>query len=263
LFNALVIGTGVMHLNSKFHGLQQTVALFIIGMAFSLVVELFDLQEDLGVFGASYGMWLSIDPHLMLGTLLPALLAGDAMTIDTTVARRVGYQCLWLAGPGVVIQACLVATFLYAYKSDWSYELCLVTGSILCATDPVAVVALLKDLGASPMLTVQIQGESLLNDGTAYVMYLVAYYSISGVDASGDKWDPDVPGVLMFLVKTAGMAWALGMFIGYFFFGWIRIASNRLNHSSSMIQISLTICCAYWSFVLAEVITTRAAHTLS
>merc|ERR1719440_1811667 len=48
------------------------------------------------------------------------------------------------------------------------------------------------------------------------------------------------------------MAWALGMFIGYFFFGWIRIASNRLNHSSSMIQISLTICCAYWSFVLAE-----------
>ncbi len=41
--------------------------------------------------------------------------------------------------------------------------------SVLAATDPVAVVGLLKELRASPTLTVQIQGESLLNDGTAIV----------------------------------------------------------------------------------------------
>ena len=52
---------------------------------------------------------------------------------------------------------------------NWDYLLCLTVGSILCATDPVAVVALLKDLGASPTLTVQIQGEALLNDGTAII----------------------------------------------------------------------------------------------
>ena len=43
------------------------------------------------------------------------------------------------------------------------------TGSILSATDPVAVVALLKSAGASPKLTILIVGESLLNDGTAMV----------------------------------------------------------------------------------------------
>ena len=40
--------------------------------------------------------------------------------------------------------------------------------------DWISKVALLKELGASPMLTVQIQGESLLNDGTAIVVYLIS-----------------------------------------------------------------------------------------
>ena len=46
---------------------------------------------------------------------------------------------------------------LLRYYFDWKFLLSLVTGSILCATDPVAVVALLKELGASPVLTIQIQ----------------------------------------------------------------------------------------------------------
>ena len=43
-------------------------------------------------------------------------------------------------------------------------------GSVISATDPVAVVALLKDLGASKKLGTLIEGESLLNDGTAIVL---------------------------------------------------------------------------------------------
>ena len=44
-------------------------------------------------------------------------------------------------------------------------------GSVLSATDPVAVVALLKELGASVKFGTLIEGESLLNDGTAMVFY--------------------------------------------------------------------------------------------
>ncbi|CAK0910275.1 unnamed protein product [Prorocentrum cordatum] len=51
----------------------------------------------------------------------------------------------------------------------------------------------------------------------------------------------------MFLVQVAFMAVALGMFTGYFFFSWIRLASNKLNHHSGVIQIVLTVCCAYWT----------------
>lgn len=48
------------------------------------------------------------------------------------------------------------------------------------------------------------------------------------------------------------MAAALGVFLGYFFFSWLRVANDRFNHSSAVIQILLTMCAAYWSFVLAE-----------
>jgi len=44
-------------------------------------------------------------------------------------------------------------------------------GCVLSATDPVAVVALLKELGASPRFGTLIEGESLMNDGTAMVFY--------------------------------------------------------------------------------------------
>merc|ERR1719453_1486205 len=163
-----------------------------------------ELRYKIGKWGDSYNMWMDIDPHLLLFTLLPALLAGDAMTIDTSVAKRVAKQCMYLAGPGVAIGAFCTAFFLDAYidwKTEKSFVLSLCAGSILCATDPVAVVALLKELGTSPTLTVQIQGESLLNDGTAIVLYMISYNMLSGEEY-------DVAEIITFLVKTACCAWA-------------------------------------------------------
>jgi len=54
-----------------------------------------------------------------------------------------------------------------------------------------------EELGASPTLTVQIQGESLLNDGTAIVLYTVAYDMLKGEHY-------DMGGIVVFVVKTAG-----------------------------------------------------------
>jgi sodium/hydrogen exchanger 10/11 len=245
LLIAMITGVIIMHFVMKYHAMQETVGFFVVGMVFSLVIECAGITDDIGEFGLAYSMWLGIEPHLLLFTLLPPLLAGDAMTIDTTVAKRVAYQCLWLAGPGVLIQAFAVAGILSVYLEGWSFFLCLTMGSILCATDPVAVVALLKELGASPMLTVQIQGESLLNDGTSIVLFKIAYNVVSGVKYDEAK-------ILDFFLKTAMMAWALGMFIGYIFFYWIKCAGDRLEHMSTMIQILLTVCCAYASFAIAE-----------
>jgi len=244
LFNAILIGTTVLWLTSVFPWMQLSIILFVIGTISSLILEGLKVKNNIGVWGVSYMMWMDIDPHLLLFTMLPTLLAGDAMTIDTHVATRVSKQCLFLAGPGVLVSGMVTAMFLMKFL-DWSFLLSLVTGSILCATDPVAVVALLKELGASPTLTVQIQGESLLNDGTAIVLYTIAYDMLSGQEY-------DVADMAMFLVKTAIMGLALGVFLGYFFFSWIRAANDRFNHASPVIQILLTMCAAYWSFVIAE-----------
>jgi NhaP-type Na+/H+ or K+/H+ antiporter len=170
------------------------------------------------------------------------------MTIDTSVASKVAKQCLYLAGPGVLVNGSLTATFLYYYLPyDWSFLMCLLVGAILCATDPVAVVALLKELGACTTLTVQIQGESLLNDGTAIVFFQI----ISGM-MQGHHYDGS--DVIIYLVRTAMFASLLGFVIGQLTFTWISAAHNKLEHNSGVIQIALTICCAYFSFILSEMV---------
>jgi len=248
LFNAIVAGALLAYLTffKTFQNLQHTVALFVIGIVYSVVLEGFGLHSSLGIFGRSFKMWMDIDPHLLLYTMLPALLTSDAMTIDTNVAKRVMSQCIYLAGPGVLINAFLTAAFLWVYLPyDWSFMLSLTTGAILCATDPVAVVALLKELGASPTLTVQIQGESLLNDGTAIVLFTIAYNMLQDITY-------DASDVIIYLLKTAMCAWVLGLGIGGTFLVLIRLCSSRLEHSSSLVQTVLTLSCAYWSFVVAE-----------
>jgi len=66
----------------------------------------------------------------------------------------------------------------------------------------------------------------------------------------GEQYDGS--DIFVFFVKTAACAWCLGLAIGWFFYGWIRAASNKLESHSAVIQISLTLCCAYWSFIMSE-----------
>merc|ERR1719148_315694 len=66
---------------------------------------------------------------------------------------------------------CGVAYYVLPY--DWPFNLCMVFGAITSATDPVAVSALLNELGAPPRLKILIAGESLLNDGSAFVFFVI------------------------------------------------------------------------------------------
>lgn len=55
-----------------------------------------------------------------------------------------------------------------SFPYDWNWKTSLLLGGLLSATDPVAVVALLKELGASKKLSTIIEGESLMNDGCVF-----------------------------------------------------------------------------------------------
>ena len=67
----------------------------------------------------------------------------------------------------------LTGCVLRVFPFDFSWAFCMMVGSILAATDPVAVVAILKEVGASKVLGHLIEGESLVNDGTAIVVFNV------------------------------------------------------------------------------------------
>jgi NhaP-type Na+/H+ or K+/H+ antiporter len=113
----------------------------------------------------------------MLIFFLPALIFESAFSCDWHTFRMQLSKILILAFPMMMAATFLTALVMYYvlnYKCVMTFTECVVFGSIVSATDPVAVVALLKDLGASKRLATLIEGESLLNDGTAMVIFMIA-----------------------------------------------------------------------------------------
>eukprot|EP00415_Alexandrium_ostenfeldii_P005062 UN5062 len=112
----------------------------------------------------------NIAPHIIFWVFLPALLFEDAAGAEWSVIQRVLPSSLLLAFPGVIVNTVLTGAFVRYCMRDWSWWMALLLGSILSATDPVAVIGALSALGAPAKLSHLISGESLLNDGSAVAL---------------------------------------------------------------------------------------------
>merc|ERR1719428_1982679 len=159
-------------------------------------------------------------------------------------------ECVWqiliLACPGVLLGTVMTATFaVYVLPYGWDWPISFVFGSILSATDPVAVVALFHTLGVSPRLTMLISGESLLNDGTAMVLF--ALFLKMSLGAQVTTWN-----VVQFFTHMTVSSVLLGTALGTFAVYLIGRCAEENYHSDSMIQVVIAISCAYLTFFFAE-----------
>ena len=82
-----------------------TVGVFLLGIVFSSIAK----TKHLSSFHDSLNMWLNIDADLILYTFLPILIFGEAMSLNWHHAQGAFAQSAYLAGPGVVIGAMLMA----------------------------------------------------------------------------------------------------------------------------------------------------------
>lgn len=242
MFVGLTLGIVVTQLIAVYgESVPYTVVIFLLGGILAC-----SATGALGAWSDSIIDWVNIDADVMLFVFLPPLIFGEAMNLNWHHVRGALIQSLILAGPGVVIGALVMGAITKALLPyDWSWELCFLFGSILSATDPVAVVALLKSANASPKLTILIVGESLLNDGTAMVMFTLFYNMLSG-----DHYN--FGSVTAFFVEAAIGSVVLGFVFGFATLIWLRSASRPLKESDIFIQISITICCAYLVFFAAQ-----------
>ena len=97
-------------------------------------------------------------------------------------------------------------------------------GAIVSATDPVAVVALLKELGVAKDLSTLIEGESLLNDGTAMVVFLVLL-EILEANESGEH-SPGFMDIIKQFVWMSIVAPILGVMVGWLCAKWLKRLHN-------------------------------------
>jgi CPA1 family monovalent cation:H+ antiporter len=179
--------------------------------------------------------WLT--PDVILIVFLPALVFEGGVKLNVRDLLRNSAPLLLLANLGVLLAA-LVTGYLVHWTTGLPVQIALLFGAIISATDPISVLAIFKDLRMDKRLSLIVEGESLLNDGTAAALFQIV---LAGI-ISGHVGVSKRTGQFLFAV-LGGVA--LGSFLGY--------AASRLTRTidDPEVQITLTAVVAYSSYLLA------------
>ncbi len=205
-----------------------TVVLALAGM---LVTE---LGVDLALMDLLGGEGFK---ELLVNLFLPILIFEAALGLSTREFMRNLLAITALATVALAISAVLVG-FGLNLGLGIPLAAALLFGALISATDPVAVVAIFRELGVPKRLLTIVEGESLLNDGVAIVLYqILLIAALGGTLTVGD-------GALRFVVVAAG-GLVIGGVIG-------TVAVMLLPLVQRLPATALSVAIAYGSFVLAE-----------
>ncbi len=203
--------------------MPYTLGLILAG----LLISVFDI--DIG---------LRLTPELLLTLFLPGLLFEASMNIDTEIMSRHIKSLSAFAVFGLFLSVMGTGSLLhFLLRVPW--EISFLFASMIAPTDPIAVLAIFKNLGVSKRLSVLVEGESLFNDGTGIVIFRI----ILGLVTTGTF--SLLEGVLQFVTFALG-----GLLLG-FVLGYLASMIVR-NLEDSLIQLTLTTVVAYGSYLIAE-----------
>ena len=242
LFSLMTIAVLILPLSKKVK-IPYTVLLALVGIIIGFLNSfLGGTQTELGFVSELFHSFESFNltSGVIFFVFLPVLIFEASLAIDVRKLLSDIRPILFLAVVGLFISTFLIGGAVYAV-SGMGFVVCLLLGAILSATDPVAVVAIFKDLGAPKRLAILVEGESLFNDATAIVLFTILAAMIAGT-AEADL----VNGGLTFLKVFIG-----GIVVGFVMahlFSWIITKVKGI----ALVEVSLTISLAYLAFLIAE-----------
>jgi CPA1 family monovalent cation:H+ antiporter len=181
---------------------------------------------------------VELDPDLVLLIFLPPLLYSAAFFASLRDLRADMRSISLLAIGLVVATACVVAVAAHALIDGLPWAAAFALGAIVAPTDPVAATAVARSLNVPRRIVNIIEGESLINDGTALVMYRVA------VGAVGGGFSLAEAGLDFVLGATGGVA--IGLAVG------IVIAEVRRRIDDALIETTISLLSGYAGYVPAE-----------
>ncbi|MEO8166833.1 MAG: sodium:proton antiporter [bacterium] len=232
--------------NYKFLHLPRTIGLMVIALSLSLV---FVVIGALGIINLDEATQFvqSIDfSETLLHGMLAFLLFAGALHVDLTDLRSQALPVVVLSTAGVVLATGITGTLLWVVArwigADLPFVYALLFGALISPTDPIAVLGILKSVGAPKALEVKITGESLFNDGVGVVVFLTI------LDVAVGKQEPELGHIALFFFKEAIGGALFGLVFGWVFY--------RLLKSVDMYQVEvlLTLALAAGGYSLAEAI---------
>ncbi|MBT8445546.1 MAG: cation:proton antiporter, partial [Gammaproteobacteria bacterium] len=214
--------------------IPYTVFLVLIGMLLHYGAVRVDALAPLADVG--------LTPDLVFFVFLPALIFESALNLDARQLLKDIAPILALSVPALLISIAIIGVGISMLLGT-PLPLALTFGALIAATDPVAVIALFKELGAPNRLTVLVEGESLFNDATA----IVVFHILLGIALAGEFSAGELPHAIADFLRVFFGGVLVGAVVG---FGISEIM--RRIKSSSLALVVMTLVMAYASFVLAE-----------
>lgn len=240
---------------SQFAPVTRDIGIIEIWLITALAVALaaralrFPYTLALVLVGLLFGVFhtfpqVQLNPNVVLFIFLPALLFEGAWSIDTEALRHDWLIIFLLAVPGLALSLGLTAAVLHL-GAALPWLLALLVGAIVSPTDPIAVIALLRQVGMPARLQTILEGESLFNDGVgAAAFQIVLGALLLSLGADGEL------GHLPAVAEIAKVVWLLaggpllGFAIGYAVSHLVRAVDDQL------IETAVTFCVAYGSYLL-------------
>jgi CPA1 family monovalent cation:H+ antiporter len=181
-----------------------------------------------------------IGGNVILLAFVPGLIFEAALTLDLSELRRRILPVGLLATIGVAGTVVLIGVLTHLILG-FSWASAMLLGAILAATDPIAVITLLRRVKAPAGLVAILEGESLFNDGTGVAVFSAVLATIlSGAPSFGDA-------ALRFLEITVGGT-AVGLLVGFLGLALLRFAED------APLEILATLVIAYGSYLGADLL---------
>ena len=179
----------------------------------------------------------ALNAEVILLLFLPPLLFEAAFVLDLRQLWSVRRGVLTLAVPGVLLAMVVGGSVVHGILGlPWAVAL--LFGAMIAATDPVAVLATFRQLGVDPRLSVLIEGESLLNDGIALVLFVALVAAVEGT------FEASAVGAMLLLSVLGGTL--IGVGIGW---GGHELIASVDDHLTEM---TISVATAYGAFLAAD-----------
>jgi len=232
------------YFNHRFVGLPNGIGIMLIGLLMSLfLVGLsklgwFDTDQIAGIVSQ-----VDFDDAVMNGMLSFLLFAG-ALHVNINRLAAVKDTIAILATLGVIISSLIISVVSFyifqLFGVEISYVYCLVFGVLISPTDPIAVMGILKKVGAPKSIEVKITGESLFNDGVAVVLFI----AVLGVATGQSEATFSSVGMLFMQEAVGGAIFGIGL--GYAGYWMLKSIDNY------QVEMLITIAMVTGGYALAQ-----------
>ena len=240
----IVISALFGYINVRFLRLPTTIGLMVITIVFTLLILVTSLFNDT-LLEQEKLLIAQIDfQTVLLDVMLSFLLFAGALHTNFQQLKVQRKPILAFATFGTITSTFLVGFFVFYLLKLVGLEIgfvyCLLFGALISPTDPIAVLGILKQVGAPKKLETKIVGESLFNDGVGVVIFLTIYQFAKG---GGHVTFFHV--AEMFLVEVVGGI-ALGFLLGYITY---RLLKSIDDYD---VEVIITIAAVMGGTVLAQ-----------